>query len=96
MAGGTFPNQSTRGWLRAEAIEQAAETLEGTVVLEGWANRVGRQALREVFEAYRNMLGDAELCIRAQGFTGYSPQSILPRVQGEVPMVTDKGHQRLL
>ncbi|MDK6028680.1 hypothetical protein QPL79_04835 [Ignisphaera sp. 4213-co] len=32
------------------------KTLERTVVLEGWTNRVGREALREIFEAYRDML----------------------------------------
>jgi len=32
------------------------KTLERTVVLEAWANRIGMQTLREIEEAYRRML----------------------------------------
>jgi len=32
------------------------KTLKRTVVLEGWTNRYGRRALREIAEAYRSML----------------------------------------
>ena len=37
-------------------LSKLSKTLKRTVVLEGWSNKVGRQALREIFEAYRDML----------------------------------------
>ncbi|MGC9071941.1 MAG: hypothetical protein ACP5HK_04520 [Acidilobus sp.] len=33
-----------------------SKTLERTAVLEGWTNRPGRRALREILEAYTDML----------------------------------------
>ena len=37
-------------------MNKQLKTLKKTVVLEGWTNRYGRQALREIEEAYRSML----------------------------------------
>ncbi|MEM2671745.1 MAG: IS200/IS605 family accessory protein TnpB-related protein [Sulfolobales archaeon] len=37
-------------------MEKLLKTLRRTVVLEGWTNRFGREALREINEAYRTML----------------------------------------
>ncbi|WP_054844747.1 hypothetical protein [Vulcanisaeta souniana] len=37
-------------------LKKLSKTLKRTVVLEGWTNRTGRQALREITEAYRSML----------------------------------------
>jgi hypothetical protein len=34
------------------------KTLKRTIILEGWTNSIGRQALREIEEAYREMLGE--------------------------------------
>ena len=37
-------------------MKKQLKTLKRTVVLEGWTNRYGRRALREITEAYKNML----------------------------------------
>jgi len=37
-------------------LNRLLKTLERTVILEAWANRIGRQALREIEDAYRRML----------------------------------------
>lgn len=37
-------------------MNKQLKTLKRTVVLEGWTNRIGRQTLREIVEAYRAML----------------------------------------
>ena len=37
-------------------MNEQLKTLKRTVVLEGWTNRYGRQALGEIIEAYRSML----------------------------------------
>jgi len=37
-------------------LNKQLKTLKRTVVLEGWINRYGRQALREIAEAYKSML----------------------------------------
>ena len=37
-------------------MNKQSKTLKRTVVLEGWTNRYGRQALREIIGAYRDML----------------------------------------
>jgi len=37
-------------------LNKLSKTLERTVVLEAWTNRIGRQALREIEGAYRRML----------------------------------------
>jgi putative transposase len=37
-------------------LEKLLKTLKRTIILEGWANSIGRQALREIVEAYRSML----------------------------------------
>jgi len=37
-------------------LNKQLKTLKRTVVLEGWTNRYGRQALREITEAYKSML----------------------------------------
>jgi len=37
-------------------LSKLLKTLERTVVLEAWTNRIGMQALREIEEAYRRML----------------------------------------
>jgi putative transposase len=37
-------------------LNKQLKTLKRTVVLEGWTNRIGRWALREIEEAYRSML----------------------------------------
>ncbi|WP_054843925.1 hypothetical protein [Vulcanisaeta souniana] len=37
-------------------LKKLSKTLKRTVVLEGWTNRTGRQALGEITEAYRSML----------------------------------------
>jgi IS605 OrfB family transposase len=39
-------------------LEKLLKTLKRTIILEGWTNRIGRQALREIEEAYREMLGE--------------------------------------
>ncbi|MEM1610093.1 MAG: hypothetical protein QXQ57_00420 [Sulfolobales archaeon] len=36
-------------------MEKLLKTLRRTVVLEAWTNRFGREALREISEAYRTM-----------------------------------------
>jgi hypothetical protein len=40
------------------ALEKELKTLRKTVILEGWVNRFGRQALREIKDAYGEMLGE--------------------------------------
>ena len=37
-------------------MNKQSKTLKRTVVLEAWTNRIGRQALGEITEAYKNML----------------------------------------
>ncbi len=37
-------------------MNKQLKTLKRTVVLEAWTNRIGRQALREITDAYRSML----------------------------------------
>ncbi len=37
-------------------MNKQLKTLKRTIVLEGWTNRYGRQALREIIEAYKSML----------------------------------------
>ncbi|MEM4970662.1 MAG: IS200/IS605 family accessory protein TnpB-related protein [Sulfolobales archaeon] len=37
-------------------MEKLLKILKRTIILEGWTNRFGRQALREISEAYRTML----------------------------------------
>jgi len=37
-------------------LNKLSKTLERTVILEAWTNRIGRQALREIEDAYRRML----------------------------------------
>jgi hypothetical protein len=37
-------------------MEKLSKILKYAVVPKGWANRFGRQALREIVEAYRGML----------------------------------------
>ncbi|MDT7890415.1 MAG: transposase, partial [Desulfurococcales archaeon] len=37
-------------------MEKLTKILRRTVILEGWVNRFGRQALREIEDAYREML----------------------------------------
>jgi len=37
-------------------VEKLTKILRRTVILEGWVNRFGRQALREIEDAYREML----------------------------------------
>jgi hypothetical protein len=39
-------------------VEKLTKILRRTVILEGWVNRFGRQALREIEDAYREMLGE--------------------------------------
>jgi len=39
-------------------LEKLLKTLKRTIILEGWTNSIGRQALREVGDAYREMLGE--------------------------------------
>ena len=39
-------------------MEKLTKILRRTVILEGWANRFGRQALREIEDAYREMLSE--------------------------------------
>jgi putative transposase len=40
-------------WL---VLEKLLKTLKRTIILEGWTSSIGRQALREVGDAYREML----------------------------------------
>jgi putative transposase len=42
-------------WL---VLEKLLKTLKRTIILEGWTSSIGRQALREVGDAYREMLGE--------------------------------------
>jgi IS605 OrfB family transposase len=53
-------------------LEKFLKTLKRTIILEGWTNRFGREALREIEDAYREMLGEM-LCYalehRASQFT---------------------------
>ena len=53
-------------------MEKFLKTLKRTIILEGWTNRFGREALREIEDAYREMLGEM-LCYalehRASQFT---------------------------
>jgi hypothetical protein len=37
-------------------LEKLLKTLKRTIILEGWTNSIGREALREVGDAYREML----------------------------------------
>jgi len=37
-------------------LNRQSKTLERTVILEAWTNRIGRQVLREIEDAYRRML----------------------------------------
>jgi hypothetical protein len=39
-------------------VEKLTKILRRTVILEGWVNRFGRQALREIEDAYREMLSE--------------------------------------
>jgi len=39
-----------------EEMSKLLKTLERTVILETWTNRIGRKALREIEDAYRRML----------------------------------------
>jgi hypothetical protein len=34
------------------------KTLKRTIILEGWTSSIGREALREIEDAYRKMLGE--------------------------------------
>jgi putative transposase len=42
-------------WL---VFEKLLKTLKRTIILEGWTNGIGREALREIKEAYREMLSE--------------------------------------
>ena len=37
-------------------LEKLLKTLKRTIILEGWTNSIGREALREIEDAYREML----------------------------------------
>ena len=37
-------------------MEKLLKTLKRTVILEGWTSSIGREALREIEDAYREML----------------------------------------
>ena len=37
-------------------LEKLLKSLKRTVILEGWTSSIGREALREVGDAYRGML----------------------------------------
>jgi len=37
-------------------LEKLLKSLKRTIILEGWTNSIGRQALKEVGDAYREML----------------------------------------
>ena len=37
-------------------MEKLTKILRRTIILEGWVNRFGRQALREIEDTYREML----------------------------------------
>ena len=37
-------------------MEKLLKTLKRTIILEGWTNSIGREALKEVGDAYREML----------------------------------------
>ena len=39
-------------------LEKLLKSLKRTVILKGWTNGIGREALREVGDAYREMLGE--------------------------------------
>jgi hypothetical protein len=39
-------------------LEKLLKTLKRTVILEGWTNSIGREALREIEDAYREMLSE--------------------------------------
>jgi putative transposase len=39
-------------------LEKLLKTLKRTVILEGWTSSIGKQALREIEDAYREMLGE--------------------------------------
>jgi IS605 OrfB family transposase len=39
-------------------LEKLLKTLKRTIILEGWTNSIGREALREIEEAYREMLSE--------------------------------------
>jgi hypothetical protein len=37
-------------------LEKLLKTLKRTIILEGWTSSIGREALREIEDAYREML----------------------------------------
>jgi hypothetical protein len=39
-------------------LEKLLKTLKRTIILEGWTSSIGRQALREVGDSYREMLSE--------------------------------------
>jgi len=39
-------------------LEKLLKTLKRTIILEGWTSSIGREALREVGDAYREMLSE--------------------------------------
>jgi hypothetical protein len=39
-------------------LEKLSKTLKRTIVLEGWTSSIGREALREVRDAYREILSE--------------------------------------
>ncbi len=39
-------------------MEKLLKTLKRTIILEGWTSSIGREALREIEDAYREMLGE--------------------------------------
>jgi putative transposase len=39
-------------------LEKLLKTLKRTIILEGWTNSISRQALREIEDTYREMLGE--------------------------------------
>ena len=47
---------STRRWWGLSSRQ--LKTLKRIIILEGWTNSIGKEALREVGDAYREMLGE--------------------------------------
>ena len=77
-------------------MEKLSKILKYAVVPKGWANRFGRQALREIVEAYRSMLQE----MLDYALEHNESQSTLHRIFynrfGEISMASYEGFQGML
>jgi len=70
--------------------DKLLKTLTRTVAVECYASRYARRALREIERTYRDAKGDGRVRRQVQGIAEHTTQSLLPKVQGEVPLATTR------